>query len=68
MAARTATRNRGRRLTPLGQQEEEMFIWTISDAIGVIFWGFVLLLFALYGGLVLAEKIERKLKAWRGRP
>lgn len=44
-----------------------MFIWTIQDAINVIILIAIVLFLALLGGLILADKIQRKFKAWRSR-
>jgi ABC-type sugar transport system permease subunit len=42
-----------------------MFIWTVQDVVNAIVFIAILLFLALLGGLILAEKIQRKFKAWR---
>jgi hypothetical protein len=44
-----------------------MFIWTVSDAIGVVFWGLVILFFGLLFAAYGIEKLWLKLKRTFGR-
>jgi len=42
-----------------------MFIWTVQDIVNGIVLLLIILFFALLGLVMLGEKIQRKLKAWR---
>ena len=44
-----------------------MFIWTVQDIVNGIVLLLIVLFFAVLGGLILAEKIQRKFRAWRRR-
>lgn len=44
-----------------------MFIYTIADVIGVFFWGFVLLVFALFFACVGIDKLLRKFRRTKPR-
>ena len=40
------------------------FVWTIGDLVGLCFIGLLALLGMCMGGLVLWEKLTRKIKGW----
>ena len=42
-----------------------MFVWTISDVIGVIILGLIILIGLAYAAALFIEHLQRKYRQWR---